>query len=524
MKKIFWKLALILTALCLLCGCAKKEKAPTLWVVTEKTAKWNGMNQQAQMFLQEFEEAHPEFTVKLDILPRDKNARDLYFKQLRSQAMSGKGPDVYLLPTSTTDLIPKTDEPGGRVVLDSKWDEGVWLLGDSDIMYPLERKVSQEWEPLFVDIEQTMYNGIFADISEFYDADEALGKENLNQTVMNAGTYRGGRYILPIRYDLPVLYANLDDLKHYGITEDDLSGNILDLMDLAIESGDRRLAASVEPFVLRLGRGFTILSQPMDYKSDKVVLSKEKLAEFLHKLQTIEAMVGPYGEHRNLRMSDVSLEDNRRVFADGRKGGHVIGYYNHQMFPNAYPMRLGYLVDMCEAKFLSAIDDFDMAMVPLRGVGGEVTACVTYFGAVGAGCQHPEEAYEFLRNFLMEDSQFEYNRPFRNRWGIDSRFEQSLIEAGWPVRVTGSLKPIWQYKRACYSPHRVLSGINPTEADLPPLTVDIDQVSFGCVLEQDFSALVRSLNDQDTGEPADVDIDALAEKFADQLLWHVCEG
>ena len=36
-----------------------------------------------------------------------------------------------------------------------------------------------------------------------------------------------------------------------------------------------------------------------------------------------------------------------------------------------------------------------------------ITALVNYYGAVGADCEQPALAYDFLREFLTEDSQWE---------------------------------------------------------------------------------------------------------------------
>lgn len=374
-----------------------------------------------------------------------------------------------------------------------------------------------------------MRNGLFADLSPYYDTDDALGRECLNQAVMDAGTFRDGRYILPIRYDMPVLYAKTDALKQYGLTENDFSGNIMELMDLALASGDRELAASVEPFLLDFGRGFSLLPQPMDYGKNKVAMSKETLAQFLHKLQDLEALIGSYSDHRVIWLEQVSREKTRLVFENGRKGGLVVGTYFQKMFPGTYPMRVSDMRDMTQVKFFSILDKENYAMLPLRNASDQLTAYVTYYGAVGAGCSYPAEAYEFLTMFLSEDAQYERIRPMQineiiNFYYNGSRTDTRLMEDGWPVRVKGSGAGIWKLTRVAEHWSPAVRTTEVTEEDFPPLVADIDNVTFGCILEQDFAALVRSLNDQDTGEPTDVDIDAAAEHFLEQLLWHVCEG
>ena len=46
----------------------------------------------------------------------------------------------------------------------------------------------------------------------------------------------------------------------------------------------------------------------------------------------------------------------------------------------------------------------------MRALDGDLVANITYYGAVGAGCETPELAYSFLRMFLLEETQWEKNR------------------------------------------------------------------------------------------------------------------
>lgn len=527
------KLCLLTAALLLLlCGCGKQEEAPPkLWVVTEKT-EWNGMNGQAKQMIEVFEEKHPEFTVELDVLPQDRAEREIRLKQIRSQIMSGKGPDVFLMPTDTTSLMPQELEPPDEIGPPPPGEERtsfLFTVRTGDDMYPPQQKISVELEPLIQDVEQVMRGGLFANIGPYYDIDDELGRECLNQAVMDAGTFRGGRYILPIRYDMPVLYSKSDALKKYGLTEKDISGNIMELMDLALASGDQELAAAVEPFLLDFGRGFSLLPQPLDYENSKVAITKETLYQFLHKFQDLRTLVGHNGDHRTIWMSETACEETRRIFEGGRKGGLVIGTYKHKMFPNTYPMRVFTMTDMPQIKFISVLTEDNYAIRPLKNAGDQLTAYVTYWGAVGSGCKYPAEAYEFLSMFLSEDAQFEQIRPIQAHeltkfffGGV--RTNCHLIEDGWPVRVKGSGAAIWKITSVAKHWSNKVRTARFTEEDFPPLVADIDHVTFGCILEQDFAALVRSLNDQDTGEPTDIDIDAAAEQFLEKLLWHVCEG
>lgn len=63
-----------------------------------------------------------------------------------------------------------------------------------------------------------------------------------------------------------------------------------------------------------------------------------------------------------------------------------------------------------------------------------------------------------------------------------------------------------------------LSGIEVTDSDILDLsdTVDVAQI-MPCELKMELSSIISQLNDPATGEPTDVDIEALAEGYIDFL-------
>jgi ABC-type glycerol-3-phosphate transport system substrate-binding protein len=130
-------------------GCAKMAASNELWIVTEATT-WDRMNGQIAAVAEQFEKDHEGITVRIDILPTDEQERSVYLQSLRTQILRGKGPDAYLLPTSTRLMV---DAPKGYTAITV--------------------------EPLFPDVVQAMENGMFRDISSLYDKDAELGKEEI---------------------------------------------------------------------------------------------------------------------------------------------------------------------------------------------------------------------------------------------------------------------------------------------------------------------------------------------------------
>ena len=155
-------------------GCGKQaaSEQPVLWVLTEESHS-DGMNYQAQTAVEAFAESHPEVTVNLEILPLDDEPRQIRLKRLRTQIMSGKGPDVYLLPTGNQAILRRGSEP-------------LYVTVD----------------PLFPDVNHVMELGVFFDLSALYDADTALNASALKPEIMEAGCRDGHRWVLPLRLSL----------------------------------------------------------------------------------------------------------------------------------------------------------------------------------------------------------------------------------------------------------------------------------------------------------------------------------
>lgn len=507
-KRMIRGAMLLLFLFLLLTGCGKRETTTDIWVVTEET-EWNGMNYQVRLMIEDFQQRHPGINIKLDILPTEPVTRADYLKGLRTMIMGGRGPDVFLLPTSTT-LHGKT-----------------YKNNDIDRIRDLE--------PLFMDVEQAKRNGLFADISAYYDNDTTLGTDHFNEQIMDAGTYEGGRYILPLRYNFPVLYVDTLKLSEWGLSKEHLDGNILELLDIAISSGDQKLACGVEPFYLRAERGFSTLGSIIDYDAEEVLVTKNEISALLRRVQQLETLVGELDEHRR-KMDIGNFTQSYEKILEFGMSGRPIGTRTINNFPLVFPMQVGFLDDAALVTTVSEAAEREFASIPLRGVNGEIAAYVTYYGAIGAGCTDVALAYDFLRLFLTERTQYEQDNPAKASFlAHGQQLRYRYIEDGWPVRTKNGTNQMYSIVRqiarfafpdegALHIKPRMLLVYRMTDEDMPLLETEFDCVYFGSVLEQKFARMVRSLNDPVTGEPTDVDIDAMAENFVKELRWQIMEG
>ena len=197
----------------------------------------------------------------------------------------------------------------------------------------------------------------------------------------------------------------------------------------------------------------------------------------------------------------------------------------------------------------SMCTDSQIAIAPMRTTDGDVVATVTYYGAVGSGCKNPELAYDFLRQFLLEDSQWEKNRPTKNHTkplkgpATNSSNDQQypgLQESGWPVRDQDALQILWNSRRrqlfvrvmdyiATREQQRRMRRIGRSgeldESANQLLDITIDQVRYNTTLSDAFSDALAQLNDPGNGNaPTNADIEKLAQQLVWNIRWHVSEG
>ena len=453
-------LFVLLSFLFLLCACgadpAGQER--TLWIVTEESSMEDGMTWQAEQIVKEFKSANPDVTVTLEILPDEKERsqeRSVRLEKIRADILAGNGPDVYLLPNETF----------------------------------ME-------EPMFRDVQQAMHNGVFADISSYYDADVTLGREELITEVMDGGVVDGARYVLPLRYTYPVLYANQQALDSAGLDLEASASDFNTLWDALLAAGDPQWHCL--PGALASTGYAPYLPRMIDYATGEILITEAQIADFLRMCQAVSDDNTPY-----IGMSSY--------------------IYNGKFLTQQQPVMLSMVDSAVPLSAIAKTENKELASIPVRAANGELVACVTYYAAVGNGCSDSELAYEFVREFLTEDVQFEHQKLER------SKYSSSKMATGLPVRSCGKAADLWSMEKKFLKGfgtekeenrrRNAVMGVSLTQADVPVLDAPIDRVYFATVFDQQVmaAAVGRVLFEQ-------ADIDATARELIFQLELHAGEG
>ena len=524
-------LMLVFSLLLGLCGCGVKEDdGVTLWVLTEESTS-DGMNLQAEIIAERMEEKYDNLTVQLDILPTDAKDREVLLKQLRTQIMAGKGPDVYLLPTGNQ-LMVDISNPG----------------------YANRGRMYTSVEPLFWDVSQIMRNQLFADISAYYDRDSDLGKEALKPEIMDAGVYDGKRFVLPLRFTMPILMSAPEDWEQNGMSAELLNSNAVSLVDTAVHRGDTAMLTG-----LQLPEDSSLLPRLFDYEAGEVLVSAEEIADYMRAYQAWKAVFVNSSYALLKEYDEKDFAAKREYWKDNIPEGYrdqhpfdydfgrfntIFSYICDDMTWHAagLPLFTCSLADSLETLAISKQAQFEAAIYPLRASDGSVIASISYYGAVGCGCKQPELAYEFLRQFLTEEFQWDIYRPRNEKKGSPLNWPLEVqtrgqVEGSWPVRADGAFPYMWSnlkyqmrgvwysFRNASNIVSREIQNVSLTDADLPALSWPIDEVRFPVFLKEEESIeYALSLLNEEDGTPTGTDIDALAEQVYQNLRYHLAEG
>ncbi len=419
-----------------------------------------------------YNKSHPLVNIEIQSLPEPGEERDIVLEKLRVEIMSGKGPDIFLLPVEHQ-LDPET-VPGAA-------------------------------EPLFQDVGHALRDLLFADLSPYYDADKELRKEELCAAVMDAGVVEGGRYLLPLSYTLPVLVAEEKTLEQYGLDGSALA-TVDALYDAALQRNDPALAAGVLSPLNEEWLYFSAFPKLYDYEKGQVLLEKEDLKGFLRKSQKLKALAG----------QAVAIDD-RMVLSDEYL------WSTESWFNEKTPLYCSNLGEAA-ARILAvskAEGKRELTVIPLRASDGKLTANITFFGAVGAGCPHPKEAYEFLRLFLLPEVQHNgYSRPEPPRFEAKGLFHNGG-ERKWPVRTKGALQA---YADELAARRAEFPGLTMRDGELESVRQEeIGEVRFETAMDQKLLDTVQGLNEWGTGKAVETDFDSLSEKIIEGLRWQVQE-
>lgn len=431
------------------------DEASTIYVVSEYAtdATHGGSESHSQVYsllidiIAEFQLAHKDIKIELTMLPLDEAERAATLQKMRTEIMAGKGPDVFLSPVGKVRSgAPEVDETG--------------------LHYTAV-------DPLFIDVERSMRNHMFLDLSSYYDTDSELKTEELKKEIMDAGVYDGKRYVLPLSWNMPIVAVDRTAVKEMGIDEAVFSQSVYDIFDAALAARDQNTLYAAQALP---SAQICLIPQIFDYESGSVAMTEDSLQEYFS------------------RAASLNVDSN---FAPGERYATSVISAIYGMPPALDGTRAFVFGDLTDAPDLlgqAVLSGADQIILPLRATDGSSIAEVTYFGAINANTACPEESYEFLRTFLLPEVQHQ------GKYG-SSQLSLKEDECSWPVRTVGSVASKWgstyswvntfarteEEEKAAEEPKKLLQSQAFEDSDLPMLFDPVDKVRFATGVSFDFT-------------------------------------
>jgi hypothetical protein len=246
----------------------------------------------------------------------------------------------------------------------------------------------------FHDAHSPMRNGIFKDLSFLWDNDpDFTHKGQLNHTVMDAGVYRGRRYVIPLSYTMEFVWGERGMLDRIGFdTEGDM--DILSFLNRINEA----LPRGLEAYPLFQGQGYILsnflhgyqIGIPLvDYEQRIVLPYKDEIRAFMEvykEISDFEWEIRIDGLINNIILTTNSINELLTQ-----------GVYMFIAMPSTFSALQGYST--------LRSGGYDPVLFALRDRNGEHFATVSQSVAVRADSPNYVNAWRFIQILLSESIQ-----------------------------------------------------------------------------------------------------------------------
>lgn len=192
-------------------------------------------------------------SVEIEIAPIRENERDIYLTSLRTEMMSGGGPDVFVCGCG---IGYHMKTKNGRDLIDGEYIES---------------------EPLFIFPQQVMKRNMFLALDDYIEKAQFMEWDKLTPAVMEAGRTEKGQLLLPMTYTVATAAFREADVGHYTPSKE------MKWDDMLSGEPHMRLAA-----ISGLNPG-SVLAPLGDYEHDKLAISEEDMVRYFNeKLDNLE--------------------------------------------------------------------------------------------------------------------------------------------------------------------------------------------------------------------------------------------
>lgn len=282
---------------------------------------------------------------EVEYIPAEGPERETALDRIRTEIMSGKGPDVFILSCIREDFV------------------------------------NAHQEALFPSPEKAMESDLFLPLDEYIENNAAYGEwDQFTEKILDAGKNKEGQQIIPIAYTLPIIVYRAEDVDTdimNGKTWDEiLADEALYKLMAPLADGERPHYNVFDETGSRStdSRGIDtninyILGDLADFKEEELLFSEEELQQRVREICEMKDFV----------------EENEIY--------DTTGWYEEYLGDDFYRCYFA------EKNGIYPETD-EISIFPLRSQDGGVTATVTSFAAVNRNTRRPEEAFAVIDRLL----------------------------------------------------------------------------------------------------------------------------
>ncbi|MEA4923922.1 MAG: ABC transporter substrate-binding protein [Syntrophomonadaceae bacterium] len=362
MKKISVFLVLTILA-CTLAGCGQNENQES---VPDKKMNLNIVLEEAdtegrplEEAIQAYQEQHPEINIQIETIvnsyPKpgtsEEEAKKLAEKRasqvqrIRTEVMSGKGADLFLLRTS-------------------------YIWSDN----------------LFQDVDKAMRSGVFCDLNSYLEQDQSFHIDDFFEPVIQAGSCNNKQYLVPLSFKMPMLISTEDSIASMNFDVAKAEAN----MDNFVAEIKNSLPEGQWPSISVIDFLGILDQHLLDYDNSKVLLDTLAVRNAIKWSRELD-YVNVYDENINLSpQPDGDLDRATKLSAGTLKmfgcelfiGGSIPGHAQIMQKQGAKPV------------FLAVPNE-----------KGGVTAIADSYAAIRANSSNKDAAYGLISYLLGKECQ-----------------------------------------------------------------------------------------------------------------------
>jgi len=231
-------------------------------------------------------------------------------------------------------------------------------------------------------------NGFFYDLDDLFNNDKSINREEYFSQIMNYGTYKGERYLIPLSFTIDGLFTTKRILDEDGITGLDGALSWKDISDICVDYKNRNqkssqyLISNLEFSSLIRGLGNDII----DLENKTAKLDSPIVKEAIRIYKDInKSVIQDKVFYEKIQSGDISaiLRDKDAVFLNSAITSPQNLQYNYSSMDREMQPKV-YIARTKENK---------------------IAAKVTLFAAINSKCTYKKEAYQFISTLLSKDYQ-----------------------------------------------------------------------------------------------------------------------